>query len=83
MPIALPGWAREDVESVRDEVAEWRDLAPHELWRLAELCARDVMWAVRASGEPERILAHVDPLPESTVAALARLRAEAGWARGR
>lgn len=75
----LPGWALDDVESVREEVAEWQGLTPAQLWHLARLCARDAMWAARASGNPRRILEHEDPLPESTRVALARLRAEAGW----
>lgn len=70
----LPGWVVDDVESVRDEVAPYRDATPAELWRHTEDCARDAMWAVRASGIPERVLASEDPLPESTVIALARLR---------
>ena len=35
------------------------------------------MWAVRASPFPERVLSYVDPLPESTLRALARLRKRA------
>jgi hypothetical protein len=78
----LPGWVIDDDASVREEVAEWKGKTPLELWRLARLCSRDAMWAVRASGDPRRILEHVDALPESTLTALARLRAEAGWDRG-
>jgi hypothetical protein len=70
----LPGWVVDDVTSVREEVAEWARTTPAERWQLARLCSRDAMWAARASGNPQRILDHVDPLPESTVAALARLR---------
>jgi hypothetical protein len=77
----LPGWAIDNDASVREEVAEWKGKTPLELWRLARLCSRDAMWAARASGNPRRILEHVDPLPDSTLAALARLRAEAGWNR--
>jgi hypothetical protein len=72
----------EDEASVRDEVAEWKGLTPAQLWRLAHLCARDAVWAARVSGDPARILDHVDPLPESSVAALARLRRVSGWDRG-
>ncbi len=78
----LPGWVVDDVTSVHSEVAEWRALSPAERWRLAVLCARDAMWAARASGNPRRILDQVDPLPESTVNALARLRQRAGWGDG-
>jgi len=75
----LPGWVISDVESVRREVAEWALMTPAERWQLATLCSRDVMWAARASGRLEQVLATVDPVPESTRLALARLRREAGW----
>jgi len=75
----LPGWVIDDVASVRQEVAEWRNTTAAERWRLAKACGRDAMWAARISGMRERILAQTDPLPESTLAALARLRREAGW----
>ncbi len=82
MLATLPGWVVDDVASVRAEVAEWRDLTVAERWRLAVRCSRDVVWAVRASGHPQRILDQVDPLPESSVRALARLRQRAGWGDG-
>lgn len=75
----LPGWVLSDPESVRAEVAEWRGLDRAELWRLARLCSRDALWAVSVSRDPHRILERVDPLPQSAVEALARLRAEAAW----
>lgn len=71
----LPGWVVDDVTSVREEVAPYVGATPAELWRHTEDCARDAMWAVRASGLAERVLAYEDPLPASTIAALARLRA--------
>jgi hypothetical protein len=78
----LPGWVVADETSVREEVAEWADLSPPELWRLAKLCSRDVMWAVRASDDPGAIHQRVDPLPASAVAALERLRREMRRSRG-
>jgi hypothetical protein len=78
----LPGWVIDNAASVRAEVAEWRHLSEAELWRLAVLCSRDTIWAIRASGEASRILERVDPLPSDTVEALARLRRQAGWAGG-
>ena len=83
MPIQLPGWVVDDVTSVREEVEDWRGLKPAELWRLARACTRDAMWAARASGIKGRILDHVDPLPESSVRALERLRNAAGWGHER
>lgn len=78
----LPSWVVDDVSSVRAEVAEWARTTPAERWQLARLCSRDAMWAARASGNPQRILDHVDPLPESTIAALARLRLRRGHGDG-
>lgn len=79
----LPGWVVDDIASVRAEVAEWVGLSESERWSLAKACARDAMWAANASGMRERILSHADPLPQSTIDALARLRRENGWPRGR
>jgi len=70
----LPGWVVDDVTSVREEMAPYVDTSAAERWRITEGCAADAMWAVRASGMPARVLAQVDPLPESSVRALARLR---------
>jgi hypothetical protein len=69
----------DDAASVRAEAARWRGTTAAERWRLAILAARDAMWAVQASGLAERVLEHVDPLPPSTVAALARMRRSVGW----
>jgi hypothetical protein len=79
----LPGWVVDDVSSVLAEVAEWRDTTIAERWRLAQACARDAIWAARASGMADRILEHEEPLPPSTLRALARLRVESGWGRER
>jgi len=75
----LPGWVVDDVTSVREEVRELVSTTPAARWRLAVLCSRDAMWAIQASGMRERILAQVDPVPESTNRALERLRRAAGW----
>ena len=77
MTAELPKWVVSNVASVRKEAAEWAPLSPAERWRLARLCSRDAMWAARASGRLRQVLDTVDPLPESTVLALSRLRREA------
>jgi hypothetical protein len=77
----LPAWVVDDVASVRKEVEEWRGTTPAQRWRLAQTCARDTIWAMSVSGMTSRILSHVDPLPESSVRALERLRHDAGWGR--
>lgn len=74
MPRELPGWVIDDDASIRREVEPYRALTPTERWRATQLCARDAIWAARVSGRRERALAHVDPLPPSTVALLERLR---------
>lgn len=79
----IPGWVVDDVTSVRNEVAEWSGLTHAQLWDLAKRCSRDAMWAIRASGRAQEILAHEDALPDTTVRALERLRREAGWPRAR
>jgi hypothetical protein len=56
----LPAWVVDDATSVRAEVAEWAGLTVAERWHLARLCSEDARWATRASGNAERILAHVD-----------------------
>lgn len=71
---SLPGWISSEELGVRGDVERWRAMSPAELWREVEDCARDAMWAVRASPFPERVLAYEEPSPESTVAALRRLR---------
>ena len=72
--VAGRGSVVDDAASVREEMAPYVGATPQELWRHTEDCARDAMWAVRASPFPERVLAYEDPLPASTIVALARLR---------
>ncbi len=74
-----PHWVVDDATSIRQEVAAWRGTTTAERWRLAELCAKDVMWAIGLHATPQRILDHVDSVPKSTETALQRLRNEAGW----
>lgn len=71
----LPGWALAGDEVERSNADRWRAMTAAERWRELEGCTRDVMWAMRASSFPERALTYEEPLPESTVRALARLRA--------
>lgn len=79
----LPGLVVDNDTSVREEVAHLRGLSADDLWHLTIACSNDAMWATKLGGMMERGLAYVDPLPESTVSALARLRRQAGWGDGR
>lgn len=67
----------DDVRSVRAEVAPYVHASPAELFRHTADCARDAMWAIRASDVPDRALRATDPLPESTIVALRRLARDA------
>jgi len=70
----LPRFVQSDADSIRDEIAPYVGMTPAELWRVTEACARDAIWAARASGMLDTVLARRDPLPRSTIEALARLR---------
>jgi len=70
----VPGWVIDERMSVREDVARYVGMRPDLLWHEVQDCARDAMWAVRASAFPERVLRYEEPLPESTQVALERLR---------
>jgi hypothetical protein len=70
----LPGWVKDDAQSIRDEMAPYVDATPEELWTLTAACARDAMWALSACDVPEAALAYREPLPARSVEILARLR---------
>ncbi len=77
----LPAWIVDERASILEEVAAWRHLSAAERWRLAVLCSRDAIWAIRANSDPQRILDQVDPVPSSTAKALERMRRLTGWGR--
>ncbi len=70
----LPGWVVDDDTSVREEVADYVGATPERLWALTRMCARSAVWALAFHEDPRAALEARDPLPPSTVAALARLR---------
>lgn len=70
----LPGWVIDNETSVREEVAPYVDMSMAERWRATRRCCEAAIAMLRFHREPESILAHVDPLPESTLRVLARLR---------
>lgn len=76
MPLAkLPGWVIDDESSVRAEVADWVNATAAERWDATRRCARAAARVLRFHADPARALEWVDPVPESTTLALARLRA--------
>ncbi len=56
------------------EVAYARSLTPEERLRLVARVCRSTLHALRIHSKPEVVLATRDPLPDSTVRALRRLR---------
>jgi hypothetical protein len=73
----------EDTESVRVEAAPYREMTADQRRVLLAAACRAAARMLRHREDAEAVLAHVDPLPESTVLALARLRREAGRRRVR
>ena len=72
---ALPGWTRTSVE---DEVADYRNMSPDQRAEALVDACRSAAMLLDSKPELERqkIIDYVDPLPESTLKALRRLRAK-------
>ena len=71
----LPGWVVDERTSVLQEVAPYIDASPSERLAATRACCRAAMNLLRYHSDPARALAWVDPLPEKSKTALARLRA--------
>lgn len=71
---ALPKWVTSNEASVWREVEQARRQTPSERW--ADVAAACDMLRLywNLPGYPERVRSAVDPLPETSVRALARLR---------
>ena len=73
----LPGWVVDHRTSVLQKVEPYRHKTPEErardLWDVCEAAAQLLV----LNRNRKKVLAMQDPLPESTVRALARLRAKA------
>lgn len=70
-----PAWMIDNDESVRRESARYRHLDPRERLRLTAMACRAAARQWRARPDYARLLAYRDPLPDSTLAHLERLRA--------
>ena len=71
----LPGWVTDDAESVRREAEPYRRMSHEQRMRHLSMVCRDAWRLAISRPERDAVLAYRDPLPESSVAALARLRA--------
>lgn len=70
----LPGWLVDDAESVRQEAAPYRDMLPTERGAHLAAACRGAARLIASRADRARVLEYRDALPESTRAALARLR---------
>ena len=72
--VKLPGWAVDDETAIRREASRYRGLSVEERAQLTAMACRSAARQLRARPDREQLLAYRDPLPESSVRALARLR---------
>jgi hypothetical protein len=77
MAAKLPPWVVSNRESVLAEAAPYRHLSADERARHLAIACRTSGRMLRARPDWQRIVELRDPLPESSRAALVRLRAEA------
>jgi hypothetical protein len=70
----LPGWVVDDRASVAKEAAPYRDLTAAQRSALLAAACRAAARQLANRTDRERILAHRDPLPASSVAVLRQLR---------
>lgn len=75
MTARLPGWVTDNDDSVRAEVAPYRDMTITERWQETRRAIRGAFWAARF-GDMQAALDYQDPLPDSSVEALKRLQAQ-------
>jgi hypothetical protein len=78
MPFVLPPSLRKELHPIEEEVAWAKSLTPEQrLAAVAALC-KDNITLLNMNPHRDEVLARRDPLPESTVRALARLRIKRG-----
>ena len=76
MPIKLPAcFIRDEVADTKAEAEPYRDMTPDERGRVVDALCRDALIMLRGRRDRRRMLDWRDPMPSSTKAALARLRA--------
>ena len=74
MPLdRLPAWIVPNDVSVEQEVAGYRDMPMEQRLRFSRALCREAALVLAAREDGPRIWEWIDPLPESTVAALRRL----------
>ena len=77
MSEVLPGWVVSDAASIECEAAPYREMTPAERLRLLAAACRAGARLLRSRVDAEAAVTHRDPLPQSSLEALARLRRRA------
>lgn len=73
MTMTLPPSLRKDLHTAEEDVAWARTLTPEQRLEVVASLCRDAMAILMLNPKSDRVLSVRDPLPESTVRALARL----------
>jgi hypothetical protein len=73
----VPPWAVSNDESVRAEAAPYRSMTPAERLEVLRTVCRTAARQLAAHPLRQKVVAFSDPLPQSSIAALARLRKQA------
>lgn len=76
MATLLPGWIVDDRESVRREALPYRDMNDQQRLALLAAACRGAARLLRARDDRDRALEYIDPLPDSSIRALMKLREE-------
>lgn len=75
MAIQLPPSLRRELHSIEEEVAWAKGLKPEDRLAVVALLCRDSVTLLNMNPRRDRVLEARDPVPPSTAAAFARLRA--------
>jgi hypothetical protein len=70
----LPLWAIDERRSLLNEAKEYRHLSPEERGKLLAAACRSAARMLRSRPDRDLVLERRDPLPESSVRALEKLR---------
>lgn len=74
--VSLPGWVVDNRTSVLREAAPYREMTPEQRLKLMSTLCDEAMKQLNAREDRDAVLRFREPLPQSSVEALARLRAE-------
>lgn len=72
----LPGWVVDNRTAVARDVAPYTGIPPEDSWPLVVRAAQNARAQLAWDPNPAETLAFRDPLPQSTLLALRRLRAQ-------